>query len=98
MRKASVKLCALLLLAPLMACAEAQPPACVVDCQPWKCVEEQHRADMCTMLYKIGTECYARHSTCTRQPNGQCGWTPSAELQTCLDDAEAMIPKVGGGQ
>lgn len=96
--KMTLLMVSLAILLPLAACTQPQQAACVVDCHPWKCVEENARVEMCTMIYKVGTECYARHSTCTRQADGQCGWTPSANLQTCLTDAEANLPTNGGGE
>jgi hypothetical protein len=31
--------------------------------------------------------CYAT-ATCEPQPSGDCGWTPSPELQQCIADAQ----------
>ncbi len=31
--------------------------------------------------------CYGKHSTCERQPSGQCGWTPTAALTQCLAES-----------
>ena len=30
--------------------------------------------------------CY-RDATCERQPDGTCGWTPTEELNSCLEEA-----------
>ena len=33
--------------------------------------------------------CY-KTAVCERQPSGECGWTKTAELKSCLDNARAM--------
>jgi hypothetical protein len=34
-------------------------------------------------------ECYQRYGECARQPDGECGWTPTAELTACVEDRTA---------
>ncbi len=41
-----------------------------------------------TCEYKPEYACY-KTATCTRQEDGACGWTPSAELDACLANPPA---------
>lgn len=36
-----------------------------------------------TCVYRSSFACY-KTATCERQPTGQCGWTPTTQLKTCL--------------
>jgi hypothetical protein len=40
-----------------------------------------------TCEYREEYACY-RTAKCERQPDGQCGWTPTPELNMCLQNAQ----------
>lgn len=44
---------------------------------------------MTTCEYRPEYECY-KTATCTRQPDGECGWTQTPELDACLKDPPPM--------
>lgn len=68
--------------------------ACVVGgCSGQLCVEEGDPA-VSTCEFKPEYACY-RDATCTRQPDGQCGWTQDAALLACLDNPPAPEGSVG---
>ena len=43
---------------------------------------------MSTCEYNPQYACYQQTSQCTRQSNGQCGWTQNAALSSCLNNAQ----------
>ncbi len=40
-------------------------------------------------MYRPEYACYQDHSSCERQPDGKCGWTPNAALSTCIASSTA---------
>lgn len=42
-----------------------------------------------TCEYRPEYDCY-KQATCERQPGGDCGWTPNAELDACLAGARGQ--------
>jgi hypothetical protein len=56
----------------------------VGGCSGQLCTEERGAASTCE--YTEAYACY-KTATCERQPSGQCGWTPTAALNMCLDNA-----------
>ncbi len=55
---------------------------CVITgCSSQICAEEE---TITTCEYKEEYACYAS-ATCERQDNGECGWTMTVELQSCLE-------------
>jgi hypothetical protein len=69
------------------ACGLQQPQpgqrACVVGgCSGQLCIEEGS-GGISTCEWRSEYACY-RSAQCTRQANGQCGWTDTAELRACL--------------
>lgn len=56
----------------------------VTGCSAQLCTEESDVVSTCEWR-----EAYACYQTakCERQPNGQCGWTPTVELNQCLTNA-----------
>ena len=62
-----------------------QPPGgdCVKSgCSSTMCVEAGKEM-MTTCEWKAEYACY-QQAACTRQPDGQCGWTQSDDLKKCL--------------
>jgi hypothetical protein len=63
------------------------PPAPILGkcyiggCSGQLCTDQPDAVSTCE--YREEYACY-QTATCERQPNGQCGWTPTAELQACL--------------
>lgn len=56
--------------------------ACFVGgCSAQLCTDEPNMASTCE--FRAEYACY-RTAKCERQPTGQCGWTPSSELTSCL--------------
>lgn len=76
--------------APGQVCPDVLPPcgevpeACVVTGCSGQICADQHLASTCEWLPEYA--CY-RAAECAPQPNGSCGWTPSAELQECIEAA-----------
>ncbi|HWB81134.1 MAG TPA: hypothetical protein VG755_39495 [Nannocystaceae bacterium] len=68
----------------------ATPPA-QAECKPTGCSATvcSDEEVMTTCEYKPEYECY-KTATCTRQADGQCGWTKSAELDACLASPPPM--------
>lgn len=56
----------------------------VGGCSQQLCSDQPNMASTCE--WTASYACY-KSAKCERQPNGQCGWTPSAELAMCLKDA-----------
>lgn len=52
---------------------------------------------MSTCEYRAEYACYQKHSSCERQPNGKCGWTPNAALSRCLANPQTKsgMPEPG---
>lgn len=57
---------------------------CVIGgCSAQLCTDEADGPAVSDCMYRAEYACY-KQSKCERQANGQCGWTPSAALTTCL--------------
>jgi len=56
----------------------------VGGCSSQICSDKEGVVSDC--MYKEEYACY-KNTQCTRQSNGQCGWTQTTELQTCLETA-----------
>ena len=54
-------------------------------CSGQICTDTPGLASTCE--YREEYACY-RTAKCERQTNGQCGWTPTAELQACINNAQ----------
>lgn len=60
-------------------------PACQVGgCSGEVCVSASEEPPMTICIYRPEYECYAAFGHCGVQKEGECGWTPSAELEACL--------------
>ncbi len=46
---------------------------------------------MSTCEFKPEYACY-KSATCERQKSGSCGWTPTAELTKCIEEAQKPAP------
>jgi eight-cysteine-cluster-containing protein len=57
----------------------------VGGCSGQICSEEEGVISTCE--YREEYACYQK-AKCERQSNGQCGWTPTAGLQACLDSVQ----------
>ncbi len=45
--------------------------------------------------YRPEYACYQSHSSCERQADGKCGWTPNSALTACIDTAgSSSLPEV----
>jgi hypothetical protein len=65
------------------------PPASISACRPTGC-SGQICADedvITTCEYRPEYACY-QSAMCARQPDGECGWTPTTELAACLGAAQ----------
>jgi hypothetical protein len=63
--------------------------ACVVaGCSGQLCVDASMSDIMTTCEWLEEYACY-REATCERQSDGECGWTPTNELQMCIQEARA---------
>jgi hypothetical protein len=62
-----------------------EPPPATGECKPTGCsgtvCSDQDVVTTCE--FKPEYACY-RDATCTRQTDGQCGWTTTPELEACL--------------
>jgi len=69
---------------------ESVPPSsrgCKVGgCSSQLCVDESEEDVVTTCEFKAEYACY-QSAKCERQEDGQCGWTPTEELVTCLRSA-----------
>jgi hypothetical protein len=66
------------------------PGGCVAQgCSSTVCAPEGEGV-MTTCEWKPEYACY-KTATCERQPSGECGWTQTAELSSCL-----AAPPAGG--
>lgn len=63
--------------------------SCVVGgCSSQLCGEASEMEGMVTTCeFREEYACYAKSSRCERQASGKCGWTETAELQKCLQQA-----------
>ncbi len=60
--------------------------ACYVGgCSSQICSDTPEMASNCE--YRVEYSCYQKTSTCKRQSNGECGWTPTNELKVCIANA-----------
>jgi hypothetical protein len=64
----------------------AQGKCYVGGCSGQLCSDKPGMASTCE--WRESYACYQKTSTCERQPSGQCGWTPTAELSKCLSEAQ----------
>lgn len=80
-------------LVPASACTNPAPtpppgdpgkPCVVGGCSGQVCADEP-LASTCEWRAEYG--CYKK-TTCARQADGRCGWTPSPELTACLEAAK----------
>jgi hypothetical protein len=63
---------------------------CVIGgCSSQLCVEAGDET-MSTCEYTSAYGCYKKYSTCERQNNGKCGWTPTPALQQCIAHPPAL--------
>lgn len=70
---------------PLGGCAPA-------GCSNQLCVEDSQANDIITTCeFRPEYACY-RAARCERQASGQCGWTQTPELSTCLQGARVLQP------
>jgi hypothetical protein len=44
--------------------------------------------------YRPEYACYGNHSSCERQANGKCGWTPNAALSACIASSTTVGAEV----
>lgn len=79
----------------LAACPKGPKPAtpdatgCMVGgCSGQLCTDANDGLVASTCEYREAYACYGKHSTCERQPSGECGWTPTAALTQCLDTSK----------
>ena len=57
---------------------------CVVGgCSSQLCTDASQGPAVSDCLYKAEYACY-KNAKCERQPDGQCGWTPTPALTACL--------------
>lgn len=68
-------------------------PCYVGGCSQELCTDQPGAISTCE--WKREYECYQLHGTCERQPEGGCGWTPTAPLQMCLDGAKSDCRDTG---
>lgn len=70
---------------------DTMTPADRAECKPTGCsgIVCSDEEVMTTCEYKPEYECY-KTAVCTRQDDGQCGWTKSAELDACLANPPPM--------
>lgn len=63
-----------------------EAPCIVAGCSSHLCVENNaaNQGLVSTCIFKPEYACYPKHSKCEKQANGQCGWTPSPALSSCL--------------
>jgi hypothetical protein len=57
----------------------------VGGCSSQICSDEPGIVSTCEFREEYA--CY-QTATCERQPDGECGWTPTSELQACIDNAQ----------
>ena len=64
------------------------PPCVKSGCSGIICVEQGNEV-MSICDFKPEYACY-KEARCERQPSGQCGWTETPELQSCIQDARGL--------
>jgi hypothetical protein len=58
---------------------------CVVSgCSNELCTDGKARLVASACIARPENACYQTYGECKRQPNHQCGWTPSLALATCI--------------
>jgi hypothetical protein len=62
-------------------------PCITTGCFNQVCAEDE---EIFSCEYRPEYACY-RTATCSRQPDGECGWTPTAKLVDCLDGGGCVI-------
>lgn len=70
---------------PMAACA-------VGGCSGQLCGEASAEPMVSTCEWRASYACYGKHSTCERQADGACGWSPTPALQACLATADHTGP------
>jgi eight-cysteine-cluster-containing protein len=69
-----------------------KPAACYKGgCSGQICADREDM--MSTCIFREEYACY-QSATCERQANGDCGWTPTAELQACLSTTRSTTDPV----
>lgn len=70
---------------------DPQPNDCVIGgCSSELCGERSESEQLVSNCeYRAAYACYNRFSACERQPDGQCGWTPTEGLSRCIRDADS---------
>ena len=64
---------------------------CVIGgCSGEICASEEM---MSNCIYKPEFACY-KNATCKEQPSGECGWSPTAELNQCLNTERNTLPEI----
>lgn len=61
----------------------------ISGCSSQLCVDARFGDMATTCEWREEYACY-QTAQCERQPDGACGWTPSAELQSCLADSNSL--------
>ena len=68
---------------------------CVVaGCSQELCTDADDGPTASVCMVEPSYACYAKLSACKRQPDGQCGWTPTPELERCIAEAKASTAVV----
>jgi len=67
-------------------------PCFAAGCSGQVCSEDPDVITICDMRPEYA--CLQAHGDCARQPDGECGWTPSPALSECLDAASQVCPLV----
>jgi hypothetical protein len=71
-------------------CQAQSSGACVVGgCSSQLCTEASAGGVISTCEWREAYACY-RTASCARQSTGKCGWTPTPELNACLQNAGAQ--------
>ena len=80
----------------LVACGGvAEPKQCFVGgCSGQVCADTEGLVSTCE--WRAEYACY-KSAHCEVQGNGECGWTPSAELSSCIADANQPTGEFCGG-
>lgn len=58
-------------------------------CSAQLCTDQPDMVSNC--MYTAAYACY-KTATCERQPSGQCGWTPTTALTSCIQNANSSSP------
>jgi len=62
------------------------PPCTRAGCSGELCVSVDSDVTKSACVYKPEFDCY-KSAECTLQPDGRCGWTPTDELNQCIESA-----------